>query len=325
MSRQPLVSIVMPAYNAERTIGAAVSSALWQTVPDVEVVVVDDGSSDATAAIASAQAGSVLVLKQPNRGVAAARNAGVEAARGRFVAFCDADDLLFEQHVEAMLDVWHREASGGMVTANAYWLLPRGISPRKLRHRGRFPEYREQRMALLQSNFVSTMSLLPRSLFEQLGGFDPSLRQGEDWELWLRVAFAGHRIAHQPEPLALYRWSVAGLSSETESFHATEYDILRRVQSWPQLTAAERMFVELRLGSPVPRALLTRGDNELRAGRFAAAAATYRQLSALVPAENLLVRKARLLGLAPYVVGPLLRRRLLASDRRLGMDERHER
>ena len=319
----PLVSVVIPAYNCERTIAAAISSALWQTVEDLEVVVVDDGSTDSTAAIAGAFTGRVRVLQQPNAGVAAARNAAVNAAAGRFVAFCDADDVLLDRHVEALLDVWHRDAAGGLATANAFWLLPGGISPTKTRHRGKFPSYDGQRMALLQSNFVSTMSLLERSLFESVGGFDESLRQGEDWELWLRLVFAGHRVAHQPQPLALYRWSTEGLSSQTETFHAVEYEILRRVLDWPQLTEAERAYVKRRLDSPVPRALLSDADDALRAGDFARAASLYRQVASLVPAETLLVRKARLLSTAPIAVGPLLRRRLLRADERLGMDERH--
>jgi glycosyltransferase involved in cell wall biosynthesis len=317
----PLVTVVMPAYNAGRTVGAAVTSVLWQTLRDVELIVVDDGSTDETAAVVEAIPGPVRLLRQENRGVAAARNAGIEVARGTFIAFCDADDLLLDAHLEALLDVWHRDADGGMATANAYWLLPGGISPRKLRHRGRFPSYAEQRTALLQSNFVSTMSLVPRDLLRRVGTFDETLRQAEDWELWLRIVFAGHRVAQQPRPLALYRWSTDGLSSQADAFYAAEHEVLRRVVEWPVLTPAEREVAARRLAAPAPRALLRDADSALRAGAYVRAAAGYRKAARLVPAENLLRTKSRLLSAAPFVVGPLLRRRLVRDEHALGLDE----
>jgi glycosyltransferase involved in cell wall biosynthesis len=324
-SGDPLVSVVMPAYNAERTIGAAATSVLWQSVRELELIVVDDGSLDDTVDVVNALPGPVRLLRQENRGVAAARNAGIELARGEFIAFCDADDLLFETHLEALLDVWHRSADGGMATANAYWLLPGGISGRKLRHRGRFPAFSDQRAALLQSNFISTMSLLPRDILNQVGTFDETLRQAEDWELWLRIVFAGHRVVHQPRPLALYRWSTDGLSSQAESFYAAEQEVLRRVSGWPTLTAPERGIVAARLAAPAPRALLRDADSALRAGAYLRAAAGYRRAASLVPAENLLRTKSRLLTAAPFVVGPLLRRRLLRDEEALGFDEGHAR
>src|SRR3954454_11720136 len=132
----PRISVVMPAYQAERTVGAAVSSVLSQTYGDLELVVVDDGSTDATGANAEAHPG-VRVVRQENAGVAEARNRGIAEARGELVTFCDADDILLPRHVEALLAV--QERSGGIATSNCYWLFDGGIHPSKRRYKGGFP------------------------------------------------------------------------------------------------------------------------------------------------------------------------------------------
>src|SRR3954469_19019520 len=157
----PRISVVMPAYQAERTIGAAVSSVLSQTEADLELVVVDDGSTDATGAIAQAHPG-VRVVHQENAGVAEARNRGIAEARGELVTFCDADDILLPRHVEALLDMWERRG-GGIATSNCYWLFEGGIHPSRRRYKGGFPAPERQRLPLPQDNLLATMPRFPRA------------------------------------------------------------------------------------------------------------------------------------------------------------------
>jgi len=190
----PRVSVVMPAYQAAWSVGAAVESVLWQTYRDLEVVVVDDGSTDATAEIVRAHEGPVRVVHQENAGVAAARNRGIAEAAGELIAFCDSDDLWFPAHLEALVEVYDR-AGGGIATANSYWLFPGGIHPARTRFRGRFPTADEQRRAILEQNFVSTMALFPRRLPEEIGPFPVDRRRAEDWDFWIRAIYAGHRVA----------------------------------------------------------------------------------------------------------------------------------
>lgn len=319
----PTISLVMPAYNAAATIGAAVSSVLSQDRP-VELIVVDDGSTDETAAIAAAHGSRVRLLHQENKGVAAARNAGILAATGDLIALCDADDMLFESYLSALVAA--RIVAGTTIaTANAYWLLPGGIAPNKTRHRGAFPTPADQRMTILEKNFVSTMSLFPRALVDEIGGFDETLRRAEDWDFWLRAIFTGHRVAHQAKPLALYRWGATGLSADGDAFEEAERQELTRVGQWPELSAAERAYVRRRIESPMPRTLMLDADAALRAGRYGEAGSKLRAAAALCPSELLLVRKARLISLAPRVVGPLLRSRQRRMERSLQLDERRYR
>jgi glycosyltransferase involved in cell wall biosynthesis len=325
----PRVSVVMPARDALPHVGGAIASVLAQTFADLELVVVDDGSADATRAVAEAFARDddrVRVISGPGRGVAAARNAGVSAARAGLVAFCDADDILLPPHVGALVDVAGRDSDSDsvIVTANAYWLFDGGIDVRKTRHRGRFPAVAQQRMAILQQNFVSTMSLFPRSLVDRVGPFATDLTHAEDWHFWMRAVFAGVRVRHQPLPLALYRWGT-GLSADVAAMDAAVDEVLRRALTNLVLRDDERAYVEHRLSQPSPQALTRRADEALRAGRWHDARDAYRAAAALVPGESPLVWKSRLLSPAPALAGPLLRRQLLAADRRRGTEHGHQR
>jgi glycosyltransferase involved in cell wall biosynthesis len=313
----------MPAYQAERSIGAAVSSVLWQTYRDLELIVVDDGSTDATGTIAEAHRGPVRVVRQENCGVAAARNRGIAEASGELVTFCDADDLLFERHLEALLAVW--EAHGGIATANSYWLFPGGVHPSRVRYKGNFPPPERQRLAILEHNFVSTMSLFPRRLVDELGPFDEQRRWAEDWDFWLRAVFAGHRISLQPEPLALYRWGSTGLSAEREEMDAHIESLLESAARRPDLIDAERAYLRRRLAGPGPRRLIRLGDEALRDGRYRDAERSYRAAAALCPSDPRLVWKARSLRLSPALLGRLVRARQLRIERRVGFEEGHVR
>ncbi|MGB2875029.1 MAG: glycosyltransferase [Gaiellaceae bacterium] len=317
------VSVVIPAYDAEATVGAAISSALSQTYRDFEIVVVDDGSRDATGLIASAFPEPVRLVRQENGGVAAARNRGIAEAAGELIAFCDADDVLLPQHLEVLVELHDRD--GGIATANCYWLFPGGIDPARTRYKGRFPRPERQRLAILEQNFVSTMSLFERTLADEVGPFDAELEVAEDWDFWLRAIYAGHRVALQPRPLALYRWGTGGLAADPARMDEHAEAVLRKAAARDDLTREERAYVKRRLNGPGPAQLGRRGDQALRARRYGEAAASYREAAALCPSEPALVWKARVIRLAPRLVGPFVRARQQRIEQRLGFEEGHVR
>ncbi len=317
------VSVVMPAFNAAATIGAAVESVLGQTYGELELVVVDDGSTDGGAAIVEAHAGPIRLVRQPNRGVASARNAGIAHASGELITFCDADDVWFAEHLAALVELYDR--AGGIVTSNCYWLFPRGIHRSRTRYKGRFPAPDRQRQAILEQNFVSTMSLFPRALVDEIGPFDESLRRAEDWDFWLRAIYAGRRVSLQRDPLALYRWSATGLSSSWREMDADIEAVFDGIEQRVALTEGERAYVARRRAGPGPRVLGREGDAALRSGRYREAARTYGEAARLCPAERPLVWKARVLGAAPWLTGPLIRARQLRIERDVGFDEGHQR
>lgn len=207
------VSVVIPAYNREASIGAAASSVLRQTHGDLEVIIVDDCSSDGTYARALAiDDPRIRVLRHDsNRGVSAARNTGLRAAAGRYVAFQDSDDewlptklekqlaLLNEDHAAiaaycGMIIIHDSEAGSRTVTS----YVPRRDLTCVDGH---------IRAALLQTSFISTQTLIVRrTALEQSGGFDETLNALVDWDLVLRLSAMGP-IRLVDEPLVLQRFS----------------------------------------------------------------------------------------------------------------------
>lgn len=303
------ISVIIPAYDREATIGAALSSALLQTWTDTEVVVVDDGSTDGTADVVEAVSRRdprARLLRQDNAGAAAARNSGMAQATGDLITFLDSDDLIFDEHLQRLYETW-REGGRGIATANAHYLTRAGL--RGMRHTQAIPAPRHQRLAMLQSNFCSPMSLFPAQLVRDHGGMDTSLVRCEDWEFWLRAVFHGYPVAHQREPLAIMRRTHSTATSDRELVWEYEDAILRRWSAREDLRPAERAYLSDRLAAGPPSRWHERADVDLLHGRYAAAAHGYRRAAHLAPHERPLALKSWVLRPAPRVVGPLLRRR----------------
>jgi glycosyltransferase involved in cell wall biosynthesis len=197
----------MPAFNVAAYLPAAIESALAQTHADLELLVVDDGSTDETAAIARAyraRDARVRLLRKSNGGIASARNAALGVARGHYFALLDGDDIWDPRYVEAQLAVFRARPDVSIVTGNAVYLGGRldgqPVHPR--------PDLRpEPSLAGLledeQSVFV--MSMFRRVVYDTIGSFDDSMRSNEDYDYWLRAAMAGFRFARNDELLGQYR------------------------------------------------------------------------------------------------------------------------
>jgi len=204
----PTVSVVIPSYNRARFLPAAVHSARSQTRPCLEIIVVDDGSSDNTEQVVTALGGEVRYVRQANAGPAAARNRGIQEARGDLVAFLDTDDRWLPEKLSRQVAIIEREPSVVLVSADmaveddtgARWtdsnFAQRGLAALFASLDGRpIPDAPQ---LLLRINFINTSTVLVRrDVLLELGGFDPRLRYGEDLELWLRIA-AHHCIACEP-------------------------------------------------------------------------------------------------------------------------------
>ena len=195
-----------------------------------------------------------------------------------------------------------------------------------MRYKGRFPEPARQRRAILEQNFVSTMSLFPRALVDEIGPFDEERRRAEDWDFWLRAIYAGHRVSLQREPLALYRWGDSGLSSGWREMDADIEAIFDGLEERVELTDDERAYVQRRRSRARPaRARPRRRRGAPRGPLRARPPAPTGEAAGLCPAERPLVWKARVLSLAPPLVGPLVRKRQLRIERQVGYDDGHVR
>ena len=220
--RTPRYSVVIAAFNAGRTIASAVASTLTQTESDLEVIVVDDGSSDGTAEVVERIRDSrVRLLSQVNNGPAAARNTGVAAARGRYVSFLDSDDLWLPSYLAragsaldqalrpgfAYTDAYAFDSTSGRVRRRTAMELMRPPTPPPA-------ECDRFLVELLRRNFVYTSTTVPRTVLEDVGGYDESMLGAEDYELWLRIVARGYRPVWIPGQHALYRIHSGQLSRD---------------------------------------------------------------------------------------------------------------
>jgi glycosyltransferase involved in cell wall biosynthesis len=199
----PLVSIIIPTHNRSRLLRVAVESVLAQTYPKMEVIVVDDGSTDDTVVVMAQYAGRVTYLKQTNQDVAAARNAGIRAASGKYLTFLDDDDLILPTKIERQVQVLASRPTVGLVHCGYYHIDEAGNRVGKVVF---LPEG-EVLKELVCRNFIwAGAPLLRRQCIERVGPFDEEIPAiSADWDMWLRIAQAGYLFACVQEPLGAYR------------------------------------------------------------------------------------------------------------------------
>lgn len=245
-----LFSVVIPAYNAEAFIAEALDSVARQTLADFAVIVLDDGSSDGTSKRvrdwATAHPNVELrLVRQDNRGIGEARNAGVRAATGVYVAFLDADDLWLERKLEAVAERLNGARAADLVCHDE-WLEENGARTRRLTH-GPYFSYRD---LLFKGNTVSTSAaVVRRDRVLAVGGFSPDLRFNgmEDYDLWLRLAHAGCSFEYLHEVLGIYRVHGRGIASRIEEHYEHGLNLLaEHFQVWPSHTLYDRFLMRKR-------------------------------------------------------------------------------
>jgi glycosyltransferase involved in cell wall biosynthesis len=232
-----LISVVMPCFNAETFVAQAVESVLQQTYPKVELIVVDDGSTDASLGILQRYGDRLTLLRQANQGPYPARNRGVEASRGEFLAFLDADDwwtpdCLARLHAAA--------AASGAAVAYCGWQNvglpgPRGepYLPPDYEHDNKL-----ERFLRAAAPWPIHAALLRRSVWHDVGGFDTTLPTVMDYDLWLRVG-AFREVVRVDKVMAFYRHHQKGQITSQQWRQAQNTWLVKRrfVGAHPQVTA----------------------------------------------------------------------------------------
>jgi glycosyltransferase involved in cell wall biosynthesis len=202
----PLVSVVIPMYNAAAFIGQTVESVLAQTYHPLEVIVVDDGSHDNSAAIVEQWAGEnrVRLVHQKNAGVSAARNKGLAMTRGRYIAFLDADDIWLEDNLEKKVRLLEQQPEVGLVHSDAAVIDENGRPTGEVKA-GKAGHLLEPLLRWEGTCIPAPSSMLVRKeVLEAVGGFDPQLSTAADQEFFFRVA-AKYRIGRVPGVTWQYR------------------------------------------------------------------------------------------------------------------------
>jgi glycosyltransferase involved in cell wall biosynthesis len=227
---QPLVSVVIPCYNYGRFLNEAIASVRAQTLRDIEIIVVDDGSTDdVTPGVLDAleipdhphgHPPDLTIIRQENQGAPAARNTGIRAARGLYVCCLDADDTMEPTYLEKC--VLLMEANAGVSLAYS-WLRVTGAEERVWRSESLDLD------RLRYYNHVSISAVFRREIGLEDGGFCAAMREGyEDWEFWLRVGARGYRGEVIPEMLVNYRRHAAAFMNRARKRHAELFDDIYR-------------------------------------------------------------------------------------------------
>jgi glycosyltransferase involved in cell wall biosynthesis len=199
------ISVVIPAFNASKYIAQTIKSVLQQTLPADEVLVIDDGSTDNTGAIAASFGSPVRVIRTPNSKLPAARNRGVKEAKGEWIAFVDADDLWADNKLERQMQELSRHPEADLCYTGRVLLVENPDSI-ELRDVIKVPPAATIAHELLDVNkFPPSCVVIRRSTFLAVGGHDTSFPYVEDWDLWLRLLKAGIKFIDCPEPLLRYR------------------------------------------------------------------------------------------------------------------------
>lgn len=232
----------MPCYNAAPYIAAAIRSVQAQNWPNIEIVVVDDGSSDNSAALVRETFPEVRVIQQANQGVAVARNTGIEQARGEWIAFLDADDIWLPGKLEAQVKLLQSTPDARMAyTAWQVWTstdpAPSTQYLAELGNRSGDTQMRSGPTgwiypALLLTCVVWTSTVLAhRSVFADVGQFDTALRIGEDYDMWLRASRVT-QILRVPLPYALYRLHTSSITRSVPEMNHRNLIVGRALAQW---------------------------------------------------------------------------------------------
>ncbi len=195
------VSVVIPCYNYASFLKEAIDSALSQSYAAHEVIVVDDGSSDDTTAVAKTFGDQIQYIRTENRGVSAARNTGVKAATGDLIAFLDADDRWLPEKLERQVAMFEADPSLGLVHARSR--VFNGSTGRTKCAPATQKDYSLHGL-LANCGISSPSAVVPRAVFDKVGYFDKDLSNAADWNMWLRIA-AEYKVACCPEILVEYR------------------------------------------------------------------------------------------------------------------------
>ncbi len=214
-----LVTTIIPTYNRAQDCVVAVESALAQTHREQEILVIDDGSTDDTEAVLARFGDRIRYVKKVNAGVSAARNLGMEMARGEAIAFLDSDGSWMPEKLARQVAVLEERPAVALVITSMLVVNPDGSVLEAFSRRTTIPvDGRVLRHVLRNPAMTPSTALIRTSVLRELGGFDPTLPTAKDLDLHLRIALR-HEVAVIDEPLARYLRSTTGLSGSARSYH----------------------------------------------------------------------------------------------------------
>lgn len=245
--RQPLVSVIIPVYNCEQYIEEALRSVYQQTYSNIEIIVVDDGSTDRTPEILKNHSTKIRLFHQENAGSAAARNRALDNAFGELIAFIDGDDYWHPEKLSIQVEHLEQNPDVGVVASKIkyYWPVQDGVYPNPDES---FPGDETDTFTeiyyddIFHSYPISTMSIMMRrEVVENTGKFDLTMRKGQDHDYWLRMAW--HTRIHKLErTLALYRMNPQSVTFNPGNVNYAAMSIRKALRRWGRKTPSGRLI-----------------------------------------------------------------------------------
>jgi GT2 family glycosyltransferase len=264
----PGFSILIAAYNSAGTIGDAVESALAQRLPAQEVIVVDDGSRDDLIGALAPYRHRIIFRRQENRGYGSAINAAAATATGEFVAILDADDTYHPRRLEALGRLAAARPDLDIVTTDLHFVVDGRLMGR-FYQRNHF-ETVDQRAAILRTCFVGGCPAVRRNRLLEVGGFDESLRTGQDWDCWIRLILDGAMAGLVDEPLLYYRLHEGSLTASRETSLRDRVTVLAKAATDGNLRRSERTVLAASLRHHRRRAALAEAEAAAAPGQTGA-------------------------------------------------------
>ncbi len=245
MNLQSSVSVVIPTFNRGHTLNRAIDSVLGQTLLPSEIIVVDDGSTDGTEELISTEYSSVSYIRSENRGVSAARNLGMKAAKSDWFAFLDSDDQWLPHKLEKQFECLSCNRDFKLVHCDELWIRKgKRVNP-KAKHQKHGGYIFEQCLSLCAIS--PSASLVHRTLFDELGCFDETLQACEDYDLWLRIC-AVYPVLYVDEPLLIkFGGHEDQLSQKFWGMDRFRVEALRKILRTQNLTESQRLKASSKL------------------------------------------------------------------------------
>lgn len=235
-----LISVIIPVYNGEKTIYKTIQSVLKQTFLDLEILVIDDGSTDSTVEIVKSIFDSRLhIYSYPNVGISANRNRGLAKATGEYLSFIDADDLWVSDKLEAQLNALLKHPQAALAYS---WTDYIDMNGNFLKSGRRITETGNVYSKLLMYNFLENGSnpLIRSEAFNTVGGFDESLPVAEDWDMWLRIS-ACYEFVLVPEVKIFYRVQANSLSTNLVQMEIDSLQVIERAFTHPKAKSLQHL------------------------------------------------------------------------------------
>ncbi len=232
-NHHPTISVIIPVYNQAVYVSEAIQSVLGQTYPDFELIVVDDGSTDETPRILeSFHDPRLRVFRQPNKGLSEARNYGLRESSAPLVTFLDSDDYFYPDKLAVLSDYLQEHPEIGLVSGGTQYIDQKG---QPLRQEVNSPGILDLHKFLISNPICVSAILMRRIWFDRVGMFDVNLRACEDWDLWIRLAYAGCRFAWVEQPVVAYRYHGGQMTRESDRMRKAIFSFIDKFFGQPNL------------------------------------------------------------------------------------------